>query len=48
MNADITDTVIPRYLATFRPGHNFGERRGWRFNEGSVIMRHRTQEGTRS
>jgi len=29
-------TVKPRYLATFRPGHNFGERRGWRLNEGSI------------
>jgi len=24
----LTSTVKPRYLATFRPGHNFGERRG--------------------
>jgi len=29
-------TVKPRYLATFRPGHNSGERRGWRLNEGSI------------
>jgi len=29
-------TVKPRYLATFRPGHNFGERWGWRLNEGSI------------
>jgi len=29
-------TVKPRYLATFRPGHNFGERRGWRLNEGNI------------
>jgi len=42
-------TVKARYpLATFRPGHNCGERRGWRLNESSIIMRRRTQEGTRS
>jgi len=25
-------TVKPRYLATFGPAHNYGERRGWRLN----------------
>jgi len=38
-------TVKPRYLATFDPGHNFGERRGWRLNGGSTRMRPTTQEG---
>jgi len=31
-------TVKPRYLATFGPGHNLGERRGWRLNGGSARM----------
>ena len=34
----------PRYLATFGPGHNFGERRGWQLNRGSARMRPGTQE----
>ena len=33
---DNSYTVKPRYLATLRPGHNFGERRVWRHNEGSI------------
>ena len=32
-------TVKPHYLATFGPGHKFGERRGWPVNGGSTRMR---------
>ena len=35
----IACTVKPRYIATFGPGHDFGERRGWRLNGGSARMR---------
>ena len=43
-NAAVAYTVKPRYLATLGPGHNFGERRGWRLNGGSARMRSGTQE----
>jgi len=41
-------TVKPRYLATCRPGCNFGKRRGWRLNERGVIGGLGTAGGNRA
>jgi len=41
---DNNDTVKPRYLATFGPGHDFGDRRGWSLNGGNARMRPMTQK----